>query len=70
MFYVLLLSSFVQELDLKILAEMADREKEEQLVMSERREKDKRDALYMKKVMEDQLALERHRESELDLMYQ
>ena len=60
----------VQELDLKILAEMVDTEKEEQLVMSARREKDKRDALYMKQVMEDQLALERHRERELDLMYQ
>ena len=49
---------------------MADREREEQVAVSARREKEKRDALYMRQVMEDQLALERQRERELDMMYQ
>ena len=52
------------------MGELAEREREEQALVTERREKEKRDAVFMKRVMEEQLELERQREMELDLLYQ
>ena len=49
---------------------MAEKEREELSMVTARREKEKRDALFMKKVMEEQLELEKQRERGLDLLYQ
>lgn len=58
------------ELDLKILEGLAEKEKEEEALATARREKEQFDAIWMKKVMEEQLALEKERELQLDLIYQ
>jgi len=58
------------EIDLKILNEIASKEKEERMIESSRKEKLKADADYMQKVIGDQLRLEKSREAELDLLYQ
>ena len=62
--------SHYQELDLKILHELAEREREEEAIQSSRRRKAEADAQYMKHVVEEQLQLEREREEELELLYQ
>ncbi|XP_057295765.1 trichoplein keratin filament-binding protein-like isoform X2 [Hydractinia symbiolongicarpus] len=56
--------------DLKILAEIAEKEKKEELIKSARREKIKADAEYMHQVVADQLRLEKTREAELDMLFQ
>ena len=60
----------IKELDLKILEDLAEKEKEEEALATARREKEQFDAIWMKKVMEEQLALEKERELQLDLIYQ
>ncbi|XP_053375365.1 trichoplein keratin filament-binding protein-like [Mercenaria mercenaria] len=58
------------ELDRKILEALAEKEAELQEVQTARKEKAKADASWMKKVIEDQIRVEKAREAELDLLYQ
>lgn len=58
------------ELDRKILEALAEKEEELQKVQTARREKAKADASWMKKVIEEQIRVEKAREAELDLLYQ
>ncbi|KAK3611704.1 hypothetical protein CHS0354_034375 [Potamilus streckersoni] len=58
------------EMDKKILENLIEKEKELESVQTARREKAKADAAWMKKVIEDQLRLEKAREAELDMLYQ
>ncbi|XP_069817454.1 trichoplein keratin filament-binding protein [Dendropsophus ebraccatus] len=57
------------EMDMKILAALISREDEEQHVQSARREQAAADAAWMKRVIEEQLHLERQREAELDTLF-
>lgn len=58
------------ELDRKILEALAEKEEELKKVQTARREKAKADASWMKKVIEEQIRVEKAREAELDLLYQ
>lgn len=58
-----------QEADRRILAALMEGEEEEQRVESARRERAVADVTWMKKVLEEQLQLEREREAEFDLLY-
>ena len=60
----------IKELDLKTLEDLAEKEKDKEALATARREKEQFDAIWMKKVMEEQLALEKERELQLDLIYQ
>lgn len=58
------------ELDQKILEALVEKEEELQQVQTARKEKAKADASWMKKVIEEQIRVEKAREAELDLLYQ
>ncbi|KAH3887553.1 trichoplein keratin filament-binding protein-like [Dreissena polymorpha] len=58
------------ELDRKILEALVEKEEELKQVHTARREKAKADASWMKKVVEEQIKVEKAREAELDLLYQ
>lgn len=58
------------ELDRKILEALAEKEAEQAEVQTARREKARADASWMKKVVEDQIRVEKAREAELDILYQ
>ncbi|XP_040276197.1 trichoplein keratin filament-binding protein [Bufo bufo] len=57
------------ETDMKILAALISKEDEEQSLRSARREQAAADAAWMKRVIEEQLHLERQREAELDTLF-
>lgn len=57
------------DLDRQILGKILEEQKREDVLKSARQEKAKQDVSWMKKVMEQQLKLEKEREAELDLMY-
>ncbi|XP_072271500.1 trichoplein keratin filament-binding protein [Pyxicephalus adspersus] len=57
------------EMDMKILSALISKEDEEQRLRSARREKAAADAAWMKKVIEEQLRLERQREAEIDTLF-
>ncbi|XP_064620482.1 trichoplein keratin filament-binding protein-like [Lineus longissimus] len=56
--------------DLKLLAALAKKEEEQKVILTSRREKAHADAKWMKRVVEDQLKLEKAREAELDMLFQ
>ncbi|KAL4223980.1 hypothetical protein ACF0H5_017439 [Mactra antiquata] len=58
------------ELDRKILEALVEKEEELKQVQTARKEKAKADASWMKKVIDDQIRVEKAREAELDLLYQ
>ncbi|KAL5016433.1 hypothetical protein ScPMuIL_006022 [Solemya velum] len=58
------------EEDRRFLEAMLEREKEDQMIQTARREKAHADATWMKEVIEDQLRLEKAREAELEMLYQ
>ncbi|XP_064392251.1 trichoplein keratin filament-binding protein-like isoform X2 [Halichondria panicea] len=57
------------ELDLAILEDLAEKEKEEQSLHTARRERARADTLWMKEMVTKQLEIEKQRELELDNMY-
>ncbi|XP_073485738.1 trichoplein keratin filament-binding protein [Aquarana catesbeiana] len=57
------------EMDMKILSALISKEDEEQRLQSARREQAAADAAWMKRVIEEQLRLERQREAEIDTMF-
>ncbi|KAM4051695.1 trichoplein keratin filament-binding protein isoform 1-T1 [Anomaloglossus baeobatrachus] len=57
------------EMDMKILAALISKEDEDQRSRSARREQAAADAAWMKRVIEEQLHLERLREAELDTLF-
>ncbi|KAG8596828.1 hypothetical protein GDO81_002064 [Engystomops pustulosus] len=57
------------EMDMKILAALISKEDEEERLRSARREQASADAAWMKRVIEEQLHLERQREAELDTLF-
>ena len=59
-----------QEQDKKFLDLLIEREKDDHRAQTQRREKAQADAKWMKQVLEDQIKLEKQRESELDMLYQ
>ena len=59
-----------QEQDKKFLDLLIEREKVDHRAQTQRREKAQADAKWMKQVLEDQIKLEKQRESELDMLYQ
>lgn len=54
---------------MKILSALISKEDEEQRLQSARREQAAADAAWMKRVIEEQLRLERQREAEIDTMF-
>lgn len=58
-----------QESDRKILAALLEGEQEEQRMETARRERAIADTAWMKRVIEDQLQLEREREAEFDILH-
>ncbi|XP_068127574.1 trichoplein keratin filament-binding protein [Hyperolius riggenbachi] len=65
-------AQMVQEelaMDMKILAALISKEDEDQRLRSARREQAAADAAWMKRVIEEQLHLERQREAEIDTMF-
>ncbi|CAF3398846.1 unnamed protein product [Rotaria socialis] len=58
------------ELDMKILASIAQADQESQMEQSEQREQLRRDALHMLKQFQQQMKLEKEKEQELDAMFQ
>lgn len=58
-----------QEADRKILAALLDGELEEHKLEKARRERAVADAAWMKRVIEEQLQLEKEREVEFDILY-
>lgn len=58
-----------QEADRKILAALLEGELEEQKLVKQRRERAVADASWMKRVIEEQLHLEKEREAEFDILY-
>lgn len=58
-----------QEADRKILAALVEGELEEQKLEKVRRERAVADAAWMKRVIEEQLQLEKEREAEFDILY-
>lgn len=58
-----------QEADRKILAALVEGELEEQKLEKARRERAVADAAWMKRVIEEQLQLEKEREAEFDILY-
>lgn len=64
------LNTFVhQEADRKILAALLEGEEEDRQMESVRRERAIADAAWMKRVIEEQLKLEREREAEFDILH-
>ncbi|KAM5192583.1 trichoplein keratin filament-binding protein [Mantella aurantiaca] len=57
------------EMDMKILSALTSKEDEEQRLRSARREQAAADAEWMKRVIEEQLRLERQREAEIDTLF-
>ncbi|CAI8015344.1 Trichoplein keratin filament-binding protein [Geodia barretti] len=57
------------ELDLRILEDIAERERVERGLATERRERARADAQWMRQVVAEQLELEKKREAELDLLH-
>ncbi|XP_063313145.1 trichoplein keratin filament-binding protein [Pelobates fuscus] len=57
------------EMDMKILSALISKEDEEERMRSARREQAAADAAWMKRVIEEQLHLERQREAELDMLF-
>ena len=49
---------------------LIEREKDDHRAQTQRREKAKADAKWMKQVLVDQIKLEKQREQELDMLYQ
>ncbi|CAF3456384.1 unnamed protein product [Rotaria sp. Silwood1] len=58
------------ELDMKILASIAQTDEETRIEQSEQREQLRRDALHMLKQFQQQMKLEKEKEQELDAMFQ
>jgi len=58
-----------QEADRKILAVLLEGEVEDQRLEKARKERAVADAAWMKRVIEEQLHLEREREAEFDILY-
>ena len=58
------------EHDLRLLVDVAEKEKHELQLQQDQKQKRKADADYMKRVIEDQLRIEKVREAELDQLYQ
>lgn len=58
-----------QEADRKILAALVEGEESDRRLETERRERAIADAAWMKRVIEEQLQLEREREAELDYLH-
>lgn len=61
--------TFPQEADRRILLALMEKEDEDRQRDSARREQAAADAAWMKRVIEDQLEVERAREAELQLLY-
>ena len=59
----------VQEADRKILAVLLEGEQEDKKLESARRERAAADAAWMKRVIEEQIQLEREREAQFTLLY-
>ncbi|XP_053558079.1 trichoplein keratin filament-binding protein isoform X1 [Bombina bombina] len=57
------------EMDMKILAALINKEDDQMRLQSARREQAAADAAWMKRVIEEQLRLERQREAELDTLF-
>ncbi|XP_075070499.1 trichoplein keratin filament-binding protein [Mixophyes fleayi] len=57
------------EMDMKILSALLSKEDEEQRLRSARREQSAADVAWMKRVIEEQLHLERQREAEIDTLF-
>ncbi|XP_050408126.1 trichoplein keratin filament-binding protein [Patella vulgata] len=58
------------EQDRKLLEDLIEQEKEEELLKTSRHEKARADAQWMKQVIDDQIRVEKRREAELDMLYQ
>eukprot|EP00731_Ephydatia_muelleri_P023219 Em0015g802a len=58
------------ELDLKILEDLAEKEREQQELQTARRMKARDDMEEMRKLVEQQLKLEKEKEAEMDVLYQ
>lgn len=58
-----------QEADCKILAALLEGEQEDRRMETARRERAIADAAWMKRVIEEQLQLEREREAEFDILH-
>ena len=58
-----------QEADRRILAALLKEEQENKWLETARRERAVADAAWMKRVIEDQLELEREREAEFDILH-
>lgn len=59
----------LQEVDRKILAALLEEEEEDKKLQMARRERAVADAAWMKRVIEEQLELERQREAEFDVLH-
>ncbi|XP_029426784.1 trichoplein keratin filament-binding protein [Rhinatrema bivittatum] len=57
------------EMDMKILSALIEKEDDNQRLQSARREQAAADAAWMKRVIEEQLHLEREREAEVDMLF-
>ncbi|MEE6511181.1 hypothetical protein FKM82_017667 [Ascaphus truei] len=57
------------EMDMRILTELVSKEGDDQRLRSARREQAAADAAWMKRVIEEQLHVERQREAELDTLF-
>ena len=58
------------ELDLRILEDLAEKEREQQEPQTARRMKARNDMEEMRKLVEQQLKLEKEKEAEMDVLYQ
>lgn len=58
-----------QEADRKILAALLEGEEEDRRLETARRERAVADAVWMKRVIEEQLQLEREREAEFEVLH-
>ena len=58
------------ELDLRILEDLAEKEREQQELQTARRMKARNDMEEMRKLVEQQLKLEKEKEAEMDVLYQ
>lgn len=60
---------WLQESDRRILAALVAAQQQERTLESARRERAVADAAWMKRVLEEQLQLEKQREEEFELLY-
>lgn len=65
----MLICFFLQEIDRQILSALLEKEEEDQSRQSARRGRAVADVAWMKKVIEEQLQLEKEREAELETIF-